>query len=99
MSRDPSSEDFVLSIVDVFSITGRGTAVIGPFESGAIRTGDSRSDPQARSWSAIHRPQAWRCRQEPIAQGPDCTQIRDGRLHDLSPARTRNAVMPPCAFT
>jgi GTPase len=40
MSRDPSSEDFVLSIVEVFSITGRGTAVIGPIESGVIRTGD-----------------------------------------------------------
>jgi translation elongation factor EF-Tu-like GTPase len=41
MSQDPSSEDFVLSIAYVNSITGgRGTAVIGSIESGVIRTGD-----------------------------------------------------------
>ncbi|MGH8862620.1 MAG: hypothetical protein ACRDVG_15535, partial [Jatrophihabitantaceae bacterium] len=33
-------EDFVLTIVDVFTLTGRGTAVIGPIESGVLRTGD-----------------------------------------------------------
>ena len=34
MSEDPSSQDFVLTIVDVFTLTGRGTVVIGPMESG-----------------------------------------------------------------
>jgi translation elongation factor EF-Tu-like GTPase len=37
---DSAAEDFVLTIVDVFRITGRGAAVIGPIESGVIRTGD-----------------------------------------------------------
>jgi elongation factor Tu len=41
MSEESSSEDFVLSIVEVFTLTGRGTVVIGPVESGVIRTGES----------------------------------------------------------
>jgi len=41
MSEELSSEDFVLSIVNVFTLTGRGTVVIGPIESGVIRSGES----------------------------------------------------------
>ena len=31
---------FLLTVDDVFSLTGRGTAVIGPIRSGSIRSGD-----------------------------------------------------------
>ncbi len=41
MSEEASSEDFVLSIVNVFTLTGRGTVIIGPIESGMIRSGES----------------------------------------------------------
>ena len=41
MSAGDSGQDFVLTITDVFSITGRGTAVNGPIESGALRTGET----------------------------------------------------------
>jgi uncharacterized protein YcgI (DUF1989 family) len=41
MSEEPSSEDFVLSIVNVFTLTGRSAVVIGPVESGVIRSGES----------------------------------------------------------
>ena len=40
MADDPNQQDFVLIIADVFTLTGRGTAVIGPIESGVVRTGD-----------------------------------------------------------
>ncbi|MGI3782112.1 MAG: hypothetical protein ACRYG2_15220 [Janthinobacterium lividum] len=35
-----SEQDFVLTIVDIFTLTGRGTAVIGPVESGVLRTAE-----------------------------------------------------------
>jgi elongation factor Tu len=38
---DGAGEDFVLKIVDVFTLTGRGTVVVGPIESGVLRTGES----------------------------------------------------------
>ena len=41
MSAEASGQDFVLTIADVFSITGRGTAVIGLIESGVLRTGET----------------------------------------------------------
>jgi translation elongation factor EF-Tu-like GTPase len=40
MSNDAANERFVLTVVDVFDITGRGTAVAGPIESGVLKTGD-----------------------------------------------------------
>lgn len=40
MADDPNQQDFVLTVVDVFTVTGRGTAVIGPIESGVLQTGD-----------------------------------------------------------
>lgn len=33
-----SEQFFVLTIVDIFTLTGRGTAVIGPVESGVLHT-------------------------------------------------------------
>jgi translation elongation factor EF-Tu-like GTPase len=44
MNTDESGEDFVLAIVDVLSVTGRGTAVIGSIESGVLRTGETVED-------------------------------------------------------
>ena len=41
MTAEASQEDFVLTVVDVFAITGRGTVVVGPIESGVLRTGDT----------------------------------------------------------
>lgn len=38
VTDDPNHQDFVLTIADVFTLTGRGTAVIGPIESGILRT-------------------------------------------------------------
>ena len=38
---DDVSEDFVLTVTDVFRITGRGIAVVGPIESGVLRTGET----------------------------------------------------------
>jgi elongation factor Tu len=40
VTDDPNQQDFVLTIADVFTLTGRGTAVIGPIESGVLRTGE-----------------------------------------------------------
>jgi elongation factor Tu len=40
VADDSDEQDFVLTIVDVFTLTGRGTAVIGPIESGVLRTGE-----------------------------------------------------------
>ena len=40
MADHSDDEDFALTIVNVFTLTGRGTAVIGRIESGALRTGD-----------------------------------------------------------
>lgn len=39
--RNASTEDFALSIVDVFNLTGRGPVVVGPVESGVLRTGET----------------------------------------------------------
>ena len=39
--NDPNTEGFVLTIADVFRITGRGTAVTGRIEAGTIRAGDT----------------------------------------------------------
>ncbi|MDR2983241.1 MAG: hypothetical protein LBV34_00215 [Nocardiopsaceae bacterium] len=41
MTDEDSPEDFVLSVVDVFAIGGRGSVVVGPIESGVLRTGDT----------------------------------------------------------
>jgi elongation factor Tu len=41
VSAGADAEDFVLTVTDVFSLTGRGTAVIGRIESGVIRTGET----------------------------------------------------------
>ena len=41
MSADAAGEDFVLTVIDVFRLTGRGTAVIGRIESGVLRTGET----------------------------------------------------------
>lgn len=35
-----AAEDFVLTVVDVFNLTGRGVVVMGPIESGTLHTGD-----------------------------------------------------------
>jgi translation elongation factor EF-Tu-like GTPase len=35
------AEDFVLTVIDVFGLTGRGTAVIGRIESDVLRTGET----------------------------------------------------------
>ena len=40
MIQDAASEPFVLTVVDVFDLTGRGTVVVGPIESGVMKTGD-----------------------------------------------------------
>lgn len=40
MPEVAASEPFALRVADVFDITGRGTAVVGPIESGVVRTGD-----------------------------------------------------------
>jgi hypothetical protein len=41
MADDVSQQDFVLTVMDVFPITGRGTAVVGPIESGVLLTGET----------------------------------------------------------
>jgi translation elongation factor EF-Tu-like GTPase len=41
VNADTPAEDFVLTVTDVFRITGRGTAVAGRIESGVIKTGDT----------------------------------------------------------
>lgn len=40
MTRDDGDEPFALTVVDVFTVSRRGTAVVGPIESGTLRTGD-----------------------------------------------------------
>lgn len=37
---DAASEDFVLTVRDVFLLKGRGSVVIGPIQSGVLRSGD-----------------------------------------------------------
>ena len=32
--------EFVFKVADVFSLTGRGTTLVGEIESGVVRTGD-----------------------------------------------------------
>lgn len=41
MNADSVAEDFVLTVDDVFTITGRGTVVTGRIESGVLRTGET----------------------------------------------------------
>lgn len=40
VDSEQNDERFLLTVDDVFDITGRGRAVIGPIESGSIRSGD-----------------------------------------------------------
>lgn len=37
---DQNDEPFLLTVDDVFNLTGRGTAVIGPIQSGSVASGD-----------------------------------------------------------
>lgn len=38
MTSASADEPFLLTVVDVFDISGRGTAVVEPIESGVVRT-------------------------------------------------------------
>lgn len=46
MTTPASSEDFVLTVVEVFELTGRGTVAVGPIEQGVLWSGE-----QVQIWS------------------------------------------------
>jgi elongation factor Tu len=41
VNAEAAGQDFVLTIHDVFTITGRGTVVVGRVESGLLRPGET----------------------------------------------------------
>jgi len=71
MVADPQEQDFLLTIVDIFSITGHGTAVSGRIEGGAVRTGDT-----VEVWDGQHVVTTARATVEMItARGADPARI------------------------
>jgi hypothetical protein len=41
MNADATGDDFVLTIIDVFRLTGRGTAIVGRIGSGVLKSGET----------------------------------------------------------
>jgi translation elongation factor EF-Tu-like GTPase len=40
VTSESADERFLLTVVDVLDISGRGASVVGPIESGVVRTDD-----------------------------------------------------------